>query len=659
MSTLPSARVSIDDEAVAFGDGEDVIAVCCPVPGTVSPTCTLYSSTKDILDEKGYCQGAAYSALHHDETGLPVLFVAMPVATAGGITHVDRSGVTGTSVLSIAAGADGVLEAVDGSAVVTSGGTVGTDTIVIDLSLDGGFVTKSVRIGTATSYVIPYIGQTMALGAGTLSVGDVITWKSYGPQWSASDLPAVRTALAAQAVQVRSCIMIGDADDDTKIEAVRSAMETYATTSERFTLARVALRDRHRTAEAVGFRGRTVGATLTFDEIGGTGDTITRLAGSWITDGFTVGDTIVVTGAVATAGANNITAVIATLTATVITLGTEDLVAEGPITSATITCYSTFTFAEVGATADTITRSSGSFITDGFKAGMTATVDGSASNDGSAFDIETVTATVLTLGSADLAAEVISGEDLVLTASEAKSVWRADIIADVEDISGDTARRIDSTGGYGAKLCPITGWRFRRSFAWAFSLREYQHDLHIPAWRVADDGLAGWTLEDASGVVVEHDERADGGLLAANISCARTLNNEPGVFCALSLTRANPGSLLSRTHNMYVANAACTAVQRATQREIGQILVLQRTGANQGKATEASLVKLQKRVNQGVALALRDTRGEGDRASGADWVASRADILNIPGATVTGILTLDLNGTIETINTTVRVPAGG
>jgi hypothetical protein len=100
-------------------------------------------------------------------------------------------------------------------------------------------------------------------------------------------------------------------------------------------------------------------------------------------------------------------------------------------------------------------------------------------------------------------------------------------------------------------------------------------------------------------------------------------------------------------------------VQRATQREIGQSLVLQRTGANAGKATEGALVKLEKRINQGVALALRDRRGEGDRATGADWVASRNDILNIPGATVTGILTLDLNGTIEQMNTTVRVPAGG
>lgn len=571
MATLPRARVTIDDEAVAFGAGEDVIAICAPVPGTTAPECTLYSSTKELLDDHGYCQGAAYAALHQDETGLPVLFVAMPVGTAGGITHVDVSGVTGTSVVSLAAGADGVLEQVDGAFVVTSGGTVGTDTIVGDLSLDGGFTTRSVRIGTATSYAIPYVGQVMNLGAGDLAVGDTVAWKSYGPKWAAADLPAVREALAAQSVQVRSCIFIGDAESETKIEAVRAAMEAYATTSERYTLARVQLRDRYRTADLV-----AGAAELTFGD------------------------------------------------------GTA-----------------------------TITRDVGSFVTDGFKVGMRVTIAGSANNDADDYEVVTVTATVLTVDT-NLTAETIDGADLTtFQGVEAKSDWRAGVIADVEDISGDTARRIDPAGGYGAKLDPITGWRLRRPIAWAFSLREYQHDVHVAAWRVADGGFAGWTLEDASGAVVEHDERVDGGLLAANITCARTLNNEPGVFGALSLTRADPASLLSRTHNMYVANVACTAVQRATQREEGQSLTLIQTGANKGKATEASLVKLEKRVNQGVALALRDTRGEGDRATGADWVASRSDVLNIPGATVTGILTLDLNGTIEQMNTTVRVPSGG
>ena len=57
------------------------------------------------------------------------------------------------------------------------------------------------------------------------------------------------------------------------------------------------------------------------------------------------------------------------------------------------------TFAEAGAN-DTITRASGSFITEGYGAGQSLRVRGSASNDGT-YVIDSLTATVLTLSAAD------------------------------------------------------------------------------------------------------------------------------------------------------------------------------------------------------------------------------------------------------------------
>jgi hypothetical protein len=57
----------------------------------------------------------------------------------------------------------------------------------------------------------------------------------------------------------------------------------------------------------------------------------------------------------------------------------------------------TLTFANVGS-ADTITRSSGSFVTDGYYAGMIPTVAGTVSNNGTKGPIATVSATVLTFG---------------------------------------------------------------------------------------------------------------------------------------------------------------------------------------------------------------------------------------------------------------------
>lgn len=72
----------------------------------------------------------------------------------------------------------------------------------------------------------------------------------------------------------------------------------------------------------------TGGPSLTFAEVGATGDTITRSAGSWVTEEFAPGMYIGVTGS----ASNNITdALITGVTATVLTLDTTDLVNEGPV----------------------------------------------------------------------------------------------------------------------------------------------------------------------------------------------------------------------------------------------------------------------------------------------------------------------------------------
>jgi hypothetical protein len=76
---------------------------------------------------------------------------------------------------------------------------------------------------------------------------------------------------------------------------------------------------------------------LTFAEVGALGDTITRSAGSWITDGFAPGDTFTVEDSVS----NNVTGRIASLSATVLTLAGTDLVNEGPVGGVTVTATKT------------------------------------------------------------------------------------------------------------------------------------------------------------------------------------------------------------------------------------------------------------------------------------------------------------------------------
>ncbi len=72
---------------------------------------------------------------------------------------------------------------------------------------------------------------------------------------------------------------------------------------------------------------------LTFANNGATGDTITRDAGSWIDDGFTVGMPVRVAGSVS----NNVTTdALVTVTALVLTLGSTALTDEGPVSGCTV-----------------------------------------------------------------------------------------------------------------------------------------------------------------------------------------------------------------------------------------------------------------------------------------------------------------------------------
>ncbi len=154
------------------------------------------------------------------------------------------------------------------------------------------------------------------------------------------------------------------------------------------------------------------GNTVTFADANP--DTITRTSGSWITDGFVDGDIFTVTNSTSNDG----TYTIADTAALVLTLVGGDALAAETNTTLTITfkvvnavidCTgNTVTFAD--ANPDTITRTSGSWITDGFADGHTITVLNSTSNDGT-YTIATVTALAITLIAINtLAAETNSTE---------------------------------------------------------------------------------------------------------------------------------------------------------------------------------------------------------------------------------------------------------
>lgn len=648
MATLPKATTTVSTVAGAPGAGDDLICIWSPVPSNADLTARLYGSASAIYDYHGYSEGLEYAALHLRDTRKPVLFVGLPIDTAGAIGREDTTGNSGTSVSSIAAGGDGVLAEHDGVLKVVTGGTIGTDQILLELSLDGGTSYKKVRLGTANSYAIPYIGATVSFAAGTLVAGDTIhTWFGSAPRSASADWATARANLAAQLKQFRSIMLIGAVQNSTEAGAYRDELNAYETANDRFVYGRCEIPDRLPLAAASHTSANmTGGPSVTFAEVGATGDTITRAAGSFLADGFVAGDTVTISGTVS----NNGDVVIDSLTATVITLDTDDLVDETVL--ATLVSQPTLTFANV---AETITRNRGSWLDDGFRVGDTVTISGTASNDGTGV-IQTLTALVMTLDTGDvLADETIKIGDVTLSAGQTKAAWMA--AQDAAFASIDDEKRIDIAAGRARRRSPFTDWNFRRSPAWAASIREYANkDIHVATWRKSD-GPTGFNLFDEDNILVEWDDRVDGGAgSAARFTTFRTWANGPaGAFITQSLTRAGDGKVTSYTHNMAVVNKACTTVQTATEDVIGRSLVLN----DDGTATTDSLNTLQSEVNSALELALLQNRGEGPRASSAVWTPSADDILNVAEATLTGVLELNLNGTIHSVSTTVRVRAGG
>jgi len=657
MGQLARATTTVLDTATAKAGGQNLICVLAPVPVSADITPRVFGSASALYAQHGYSEGVEYAALHVANTGLPVLFVGLPISTIGTVGRFNAAGNTGTSVVSVAAGGSGALAEHEGVVKVVAGGVIGTAQIVLDVSLDAGRTYRRVRLGTATSYVVPYMGVTLSFAAGTLVAGDtVLTWFATAPRAASADIATARTTLAGMLKFFRTALLIGDLQNSTEALAYNAELDAYVTANDRFTVGRASIKDRTPLATLSKVLVRTTGVfTLTFSEVGATGDTITRSAGSFLTDGFLVGDFITVTGA-ANAQNNLASARIVAVTATVITLDADDLVVEATTSNCAIVARPGLTFAEVGATDDTITRNRGSWIADGFRIGDLITVTGSASNNFVGTSAVTaVTASVLTLGADDLLAEVVSSLNVVVTAGQTKAAWMA--ASDAAFAAVDAKKRVNLSAGRARILSPFSSYWFRRPAAWDASIREYQHDVHIPTWRKADGPALG-DLFDSNGTLVEYDDRVDGGAGSlARFTTYRTWSNGPaGAFISQDLTREVDASQLSGHQNMLVTNVACTVVQLNSELAIGQVLVLNENGTG----TEDSLATIEARVNSALeAELLVDKFGEGQRASFAVWTAARDDILNVPLATLTGVVRLVLNGTIHSVATSVRVISGG
>lgn len=641
MTSLPSASTRLQSSGASAPVPTDLLAVWVPVPTLADGEPRLYSSVDALLAAHGDFEGSEYFARHMEDTGKGALLVPMPIATPG-IVKRSESVHTGTSKVTVAVGSSGALAETDAILTVVAGGTVATDQILLSLSLDGGVTYKTVRLGTAATYVVPRAGLTVSFGAGTLVAGDtILEWQSTAPMFDSAGITLGKAGLVSKQFQARSWLFIGDVSTLALGQAIEDAVNAYETANERYTRAVFQARDWRR-LESSKLRAAMVGhPSLTFAEVGATGDTITRATGSWVTDGFQVGDYIRVTGT----ASNNVSGKITGVTATVLTLDTTDLAAETIATEVPrITCEASFVFATT-----TITRNTGSWIAEGFAVGDTVTIAGTASNNGTAI-ITTLSATVMTCAASTFVAETIGSCTASVTLTETDAAWVAAVDALFAAIS--SSERVDPAAGRLTKGSPITGYTMRRPVAWAYTIRGYQRDLKFTTWQKDQGALDGWGIDG------EHDERVTAGLIAARFTCARTWSNGPaGAFIAQGLTRATDGSILGMSHNLDVANVGQTVCQRETENFAGLTLNLNRPdGSGKRTAKATVLADLAAKVNTELRRnLLEDIEGTGGRASFAQWTPSTNDDLGVVNATLTGSLELELNGTIVHIATTGRV----
>lgn len=658
MATLPNASVTLATSGGGAAKGSALLCIMSPVEqGPMEPR--LYQRVQDHLDVHGRSAGLDLAAHYVQLTSLPYLLVPLAQGTAASRGPADTSGITGTSAVSFSGTP---LDTERLAVKVIEGGTVGTAGITIRTSRDKGRTWgRIIRLGTSTSYAIPDTGVTVSFGTGTLVADDIAYQACSGPMWDAAALATAFDQLAASVHLPRLVVVCGDVDDSTDLQDVIDEIEAYETEHNRH--ARVLCNARSRFPDAVMqiSRGRLGldGVFPTDVDFDAGADTITRNTGSWVDDGFLVGQSVTIAGS---ASNNGVKGVLSAVTATVLTLpASPGLSAEANVNGASLTITG------VGpgdldfvASGFTITRNIGSWVTDGFKVGMDITVDGTSSNDNGGEVLGTVTnvtATVLTLDGGVADESNVSALGVTITGVESKATWRAE----VEEIIGNTpqtakeSHRVMLGAGQARRKSPLDGSRKWRPAVWPIAIRCMDHQLHVSPAKVALGGLEGWEIHDEDGMLVEHDERVDGGLLAMRAACLTTVDDFPGVYCALPLTLAEDDTPLSRLPVGLVADLVCRIARREFTRRLNEDVITKTSGI----MTEAEYQRIEGYVLGRLRAALVSPTSEGQLASSIDAVTMdrTVNILD-PGAEVPVEVEFTPRGYLESIAVTVRVNAG-
>lgn len=227
----------------------------------------------------------------------------------------------------------------------------------------------------------------------------------------------------------------------------------------------------------------------------------------------------------------------------------------------THTTSSTVTATFANANPDTLTRATGSWITDGVKPGMYVEIVDSISNDAIKGPIASVSATVITFAaSVALVAEVATAS-VIVTAGETEAQYIANAIADTAAISdprltivADDERVVSpSPVALVQDVSPLRGILSR------VVIDAIQTDLGQPRANGASGGALDRTLQGRiyeSGERIHLDADVDGALAAARFTVLRSIPDgvHDGAFVARGLTFAGVSDSIDTIVKARLAN---------------------------------------------------------------------------------------------------------
>lgn len=201
-----------------------VLAIIASAAAGPVNTPSTYTRPSDVVADFGYGRLASYCAHALDVTKNPVLAIRPVSSTAGAYGAFALAG-TGTSVPT---GTGNPFDTLSVSILVTAGCTIGITGGAYQVSLDGGLTYgPTTALGAANSIAIARTGIAVALAAGTLVAGDVITFTSTAPVPTTADLVASLEALrvTSQPWDVLLVDSVGSSTIVSQLEAWLLALE--------------------------------------------------------------------------------------------------------------------------------------------------------------------------------------------------------------------------------------------------------------------------------------------------------------------------------------------------------------------------------------------------------------------------------------------------